>query len=93
VKGEKMMRQRQDALAAIAERRDSERNHAQAEIQVGAKAPRRYLAAELAVGCSDDSNVHLAGFRRADAKHLAVFEDAEQLGLKVGAGLADLVEE
>src|SRR6266852_1677594 len=86
------MRQRQDVLAALAQRRDPERDHAQAEVQVGAEAPRRYFAAELTVGCRDDSNVHLAGFRRADAKHLAVLEDAEQLGLKIGAGLSDLIE-
>src|ERR1700688_1704764 len=93
MKGQKMTRQRDDILAALAQRCDSERDHAQAEVQVGAKAPRRYFAPELAVGGRDDSNVHLARFGRADAKYLAVLEDAEQLGLEIRAGLSDLVEE
>ena len=60
--------------------------------RVGAEAARRYFAAELAVGCRDDAHVDLARLRRADAKYLAVFEHAEQLGLEIRAGLSDFVE-
>src|ERR1700736_4950614 len=48
--------------------------------------------AQLAIGRRDDTDVHLARFRSADAQHLAVLEDSQHLGLEVRACLADLVE-
>ena len=88
-----MMRQRQDVFAAIAQGRNPERNDAQAEIQVSAEAAGGNFMAQLAVGRRDDSDIDFARFRRANAQHLAVLEDAQQLGLEIRASFADFVEE
>src|SRR5271163_843163 len=92
MKGQKMIRQRNDVCAAISERCDLERNDAQAKIQVSTETAGRNLAAQLAIGRGDYADIHLARLRSADAQHLAVFEHAQQLGLEVRARLSDLVE-
>src|SRR5262249_39930211 len=50
-------------------------------------------AAEIAVGRRDDADVDLDGAIAADALHLALLEDAEELGLEPEVELPDLVEE
>ena len=92
MKREEMLRQRQDVFAALAQRRDPERNHAQPEVQVRAEFAGRDFAPQLAIGRRHDAHVDLARLRRADSQHLAVLEHAQQLGLEVGTRLADLVE-
>src|SRR5271156_5285674 len=89
---EEMLRQRQDVFAAFAQRRDLERNYAQAEIQISAEFAGRHFAPQLAIGRRHDAHVDLARLRRTDAHHLAVLEHAQQLSLEVRARLADLVE-
>src|SRR5580704_9896408 len=92
MKREEVLRQRQDVFAAFAQRRDLERDYAQAEIQVSAEFAGRNFAPQLAIGRRHDAHVDLARLRRADSQHLAVLEHAQQLGLEVGTRLADLVE-
>src|SRR5271155_4284582 len=92
MKGEEMLRQRQDVFAALAQRRDLERDYAQAEIQVSAEFAGRYFAPQLAIGRRHDAHVDLPRLRRAYPQHLAVLEHAQQLSLEVRARLADLVE-
>src|SRR3984957_8192584 len=48
--------------------------------------------AQLAIGCGDYPDVHLARLRPSHAQHLAVLEDSQHLGLEVRACFADLVE-
>jgi len=76
----------------FAKRRDPERNHAQAKIQISAETSRGNFVAQFAISRRDYPDVHLAGFRRTDPQHLTVLEHAQQLGLEVRARLADLVE-
>ncbi len=70
-----------------------QRNDAQAEIQIGAEAPGRNFAAQLAVGRRDYPDIHFARLGTADPQHFAVLEHAQQLGLEIRARLADLVKE
>ena len=66
------MRQRQDVFAAIAQRRNLERNYTESKIQIGAETAGGDFVAQLAIGRRDDSDIYLARFRRANPQDLAV---------------------
>ena len=57
------------------------------------KRPAATSSRSVAVGGGDHAHVDAARRRAADAQHLALLQHAQQLGLEVGADLADLVEE
>src|SRR5262249_47931184 len=61
--------------------------------EIGAKAPRIDLGAQVAIGGGDDTDVDRNVAIRAHALDLASLEHAQELGLQLGAELTDLVEE
>ena len=90
---EEELHQERDVLGALAERRELDREDAEAVVEVLAE---RLLAdglEQVAVGRGDDPDVDLARRRAADPVELALLQDAQQLGLGLGGELADLVEE
>ena len=84
---------RQHVAVAGAQRRHAQLDHAQAEVQVGAKGPLRHHQLERPVGRGHDPHVHRLLLHRAKPAHLAVFEHFQNLGLHGGLKVADLVEE
>src|SRR5262249_54477908 len=64
-------------LSPIAQRRDANREYAQAIVQVLAEAARAHLVLEAPVRRGDQPDVDLAGLRLSDRDDLAFLEDAE----------------
>ena len=90
---EEELRQQRDVLRPLAERRELDREDAEAVVQVLAE---RLLAdglEQVAIGGGDDPDVDLHRRRAADPVELVLLQDAEQLGLGLERELADLVEE
>jgi hypothetical protein len=80
-------------VLGVAQRRHDDREHAQAEVEVVAKAARPHLGGEVPIGRGDDPDVDPPGSLLADPRELAVLEHAQQLALERERDLADLVEE
>ena len=78
-------------VAAMAKRRDVERDDVEAIEEVCAKASRRDFVREVAVGCGDNAHVGVAVARCADAAEASLFEKLQELRLRLLRHLADLV--
>ena len=86
-------RERRDVLDALAQRRQRDRDHAQAEVEVLAEPAFLHRLVEVDVGGGDQAEVGLDRAGAADALDLALLNRAQQLGLQVEPQVADLVEE
>jgi len=80
-------------LGSLPQRRQRQRDDAQAVEQVGAETPRAHLRREIAVGRGDQPHVDRLRVDRAQRPHLALLDRAEQLRLEPERQLAHLVEE
>ena len=85
--------ERADVARAIAQRRDDDRKHRQAVVQVFAERLRLDHRRQVAVRGGDDPDVDVHRPLAADADHFAVLHDAQQAHLRGERQLADLVEE
>jgi hypothetical protein len=83
----------QHILAARAQRWQVQLGHREAEVEVLAKAAGSEVVLERSVGRGHDAHRHLDRRVRAHRVELAVLEDAQQLGLRGAAEVAELVEE
>ncbi len=88
-----MRGQRRDVFAALAQRREVNFDRVEAEEEVCAEAAVGDFFVEVGVGRGDDADVDPAGFRGADALHLAGLEHAQELGLLAQGDVGDFVEE
>ena len=70
-----------------------DRDHAQPEVEVLAERPLLDLLLEVLVGRGDDPDVDLDRARRAEPLDFAFLQHAQHLGLRLGAHVADFVEE
>jgi hypothetical protein len=77
----------------LAERGNSDWNDAQAEVQVFPEAALSDLVFQIFVRRRDDADVHFDRARRAQPLDLALLQDAKNLGLGLGAHVADFVQE
>src|SRR6185503_20145739 len=82
-----------DLARAIPERREPERCAAEAEIEVAPERACADRAREIVMRCRDEPDVDGALDRVADADDAARVERAQQLRLRGGRQLRDLVEE
>jgi len=82
-----------DVFAAVAQRREFDVGAFDAEVEVLSEAAGGDFVFEVFVGGADEADVDLARFIGADADDLAVFEDAEELGLHGEWHVAEFVEE
>src|SRR6185295_974982 len=64
-----------------------------AVVKIAAETSRRDLGLEILVRGRDDANVDLDRLLRADALKRLLLQDAQNLGLRLQAHVADLVEE
>ena len=81
-----------DVLPALAQRRHVEADHVEAIEEILAEPARGHELIEIGVGGSDDADVEVFG-GAGGGEDLAGFQEAEELGLRVEAERADLVEE
>ena len=88
-----MRHQRGQVLEPLAERRQPDGEDVEAEEQVLAKLAVGHRVLQPAVGGGHGADVDPQGALRAQALQVAGLERAEELGLRVGAQVADLVEE
>ena len=88
-----MFGQKNDVIAAFAQRRNRERHGGDAEIQIFAKEFFFGEFSQIAVGGDDDADVDVDGLRAADALEAALFEYAQEFGLDGQRQFADFVEE
>ena len=80
-------------VAALAQRRDEDRDDVEAIVQVFAEAPVFDHRLEIAVGGGQDAHVHFDRFGAADVRDLFFLQSAQQLGLHADIDLADFVQQ
>ena len=90
---DEMARQHRDVGAALAQRRDGDREHRQPEVQVLAELARGDTRLELSIRRRHDAGVDVQRAGAADPLELLRFERAQDLGLQPERQIADLVEE
>src|SRR4030067_385291 len=89
---DEVLDQQRDVVAALAQRRDDEREHVEAVVEILAKRALLHHALERAVGGRDHAPLPLDVRGPADAAEGAALERAEQLHLQLGGDLGALVE-
>ena len=84
---------RADVAGTIAKRRNDDRKHREAIVEILAKGLLLDHAGQIAMRGRDDSHVDADRALSADAHHLGVLDDAQQTHLRGRSELADFVEE
>jgi hypothetical protein len=82
-----------EVFEALAQRREAQREHVEAVVEILAEAALGDRAGEVDVGGGEDADVDPDGAVAADGLEGALLQDAQQLGLGVDRELADLVEQ
>ena len=88
-----MVGQGGDILRSLAKRREVNRDHIEAVVEVlaeGALADHRF---EVAVGGSDHAHIHADRLRPSNTLELALLKHAQELHLHRQADIADLIEQ
>ena len=85
--------ERGDVLPPVAQRRHANRNDAETEIEVLAEVPLLDLGFQVLVRRRDDADVHLDRARGAETLDFPLLQHPQHLGLRLGAHVADFVEE
>ena len=80
-------------LAPIAQRGQGQGEACHPREEIGAEPVLGRQHLQIVVGGRDHSHVHSDGSARAEGKHLAVLEHAQQQGLRGQGEISDLVEE
>ena len=93
VPAQEMIGEERHVPPALAQGRQRQVEHLEAEVEVLAEAPLLHHLPQVAMGGGDDPHVHLLRAVGAEALDLAELEEAQQLGLRLDGDLADLVEE
>ena len=88
-----MLDEERHVLHPLAERGQHDRDDVQPVVEILAEAAALHLALEVLVGRCDDADVHPDGAVAADALELALLQHAQDLGLRLEAHVADLVEQ
>ena len=88
-----MLRERQNVLAPLAQRRKLDGDDGQAVVEVFTERALPDGLLEIDVRGGDDSNVNLARRGVSERRELALLKYAEQSRLSFGRDVADLVEE
>ena len=82
-----------DVVLALAQRRHVDRDDVEAVVEVLAELPVGDHLRQVAVGRRDDADVGAQRAGAAEALELVLLQDAQDLRLRVGAHVADFVEE
>src|SRR6266850_1807286 len=90
---QEMVRQQQNVISSLSQRRRRKLDDVQAVEQVLAKLVLTNGVDNIAVGGGDQAHVHAQFLIAANACKTAVFQEAEQFGLERPAHVADFIEE
>ena len=90
---EKMARQVENVVPAVAQRRHVETDDVQPIVEVLAEAPGHDLGGEIPIGGGDDAHVDALGPSTTDTGELLLLNEAEQLALYLEWQLTDFVEQ
>src|SRR5581483_5823637 len=82
-----------DVIATFAQRRKVNGHHIKTVEKILAEGPFLYPPFKIAVSGDQDSNVNAARTRRADAEHLTIRKNAEELGLRRERHFSGLIEQ
>ncbi|MCY1175070.1 hypothetical protein D9M73_152920 [compost metagenome] len=88
-----MRHQRIQAVQAFAQRRDVQRQHVEAVVEVAAEFAAGTQLGEVLLGRADHPHVEMHLLLAADPAEAAILQEAQQLALQARAHLADAVEE
>src|ERR1700693_5371482 len=88
-----MSNQQRDILAALAQRRNSQAENVEAEIQVTAERPFGHGLLQNSVGGGKDADIDRNAAGTADGANLLFLNRAQKFGLEIDGQLADFVEE
>ncbi len=88
----KMLDQLEDIVAALAQRRDRQRNHLEPEVQVLSKRSSSHRALKVVIRRREDSHVGANNFVAPDSLNLLGFDRAQQLGLRIGTKITNFVQ-
>jgi hypothetical protein len=91
--GEQRVAERRQVRQPLAQRRQPHARHVQAEVEIGAEAPHRHLAAEIPTRGGDNPRRHAERRPAPDPLERTLLEDTQQRRLEGGLQLAHLVEE
>src|ERR1022692_4347117 len=87
------LRERQNVLAAFAQRRHAKGNDVEAVIEILAKVMRGDIGVEVAIGRGDYSRIDVNRALAADALEVLILQEAQKLGLQGRRQVGNLVEE
>src|ERR1039457_2411816 len=87
------LRERQNILAAFAQRRHPKGDDVEAVIEILAKVMRRDFGLEVAIGRGDYSRIDVNRAFAADALKVLILQEAQKLGLQGRRQVGNLVEE
>jgi len=90
---DKVLRERRNVLAALAQGRIINRKHAEPVKEILAESSGLDFRGQIAVGCSHHAHVDFPGLRLADAPDLLLPQDAQPLRLHRQGQLANFIEE
>jgi hypothetical protein len=88
-----MSGQRQDVVAALAQRVDGEREHVEAVIEVFAEAPGADFGAQQAIGGGNDAHVQGLGFAAPESLDFAFLQHAQQFRLQCQRHFRDFIQQ
>src|SRR5271168_59706 len=86
-------RQRQNVAATLAQRRQFERHHIEPVVKIGPEARGAHLLGQIAVGGGDEAHVETEGAGAAQALHLALLQNPQDLCLQPEIHFRDFVEQ
>lgn len=89
---EKALRQDQDVHAALAKRRQMQRNNVQAIVQILTKTPGSDLAFQISVGGGHDADIYLLAARASHALDFLFLQNPQNLDLQTQIHLADFIK-
>jgi hypothetical protein len=90
---QKELYEQRDIGLTLPQRREVDRNHVQAVVQILSELSLAHEAGEIAMGGGDHADVHLDGLVAAESLELLLLQDPQQLDLDRGAEISDLVQE
>ena len=88
---QEVLGQRRDVFGTLAQRRDRDREHVQAPVEVLPELPLPHQGLEVTVRGGHHPEVHRHWRGPSQPRHHLVFQHAQQLHLHLGADLAHLV--
>ncbi len=88
-----MLGQKQDVLPALAQRGQDDGHHVHAVVEILAEPALVHLLGKGLVGGGDEAHIHLALDVLAQPANGSLLQHAQELDLKLGGQLADLVQE